>query len=171
LAKKLNDAFVFANNRTPFQDVEFAIDQLVEIAVRALSPGVNDPFTAMNCIDRLGEALCRMARRNIPSTLRFDDEQQLRVITYPARFPAVCDAAFNQIRQYGSGSAAVQICLMETIGMIAAQCRRREDRRAIARHAELVHRAAHRSLSETADLADFDERFQAVQHALQKPGD
>ena len=51
-----------------------------------LSPGVNDPFTAINCIDRLGEALCRMAGRSCPSSLRYDDEGQLRVITYPAEF-------------------------------------------------------------------------------------
>lgn len=166
IAKKLNQAFVLANHRTPFQDVEFAIDQLVEIAIRALSPGINDPFTALNCIDRLGEALCRFARRSIPSSLRFDDEQKLRVITYPARFPAVADAAFNQIRQYGSGSAAVMICLMETIGVVANQCRRQEDKESIGRHATLVHRAAHRSLPDDADIADFDYRFEKVQRIL-----
>jgi uncharacterized membrane protein len=163
LTKKINKAFVLANHRTPFQDVEFAIDQLVEIAVRALSPGINDPFTALNCIDRLGEALCRLARRKIPSPLRLDDDQQLRVITYAARLPAVADAAFNQIRQYGAGSAAVLICLMETICVIASQCRRAEDLAAISRHAELVHRAAHRSLPEESDLADFDQRYEALQ--------
>ncbi|QDU26247.1 hypothetical protein ETAA8_13230 [Anatilimnocola aggregata] len=162
ITKKLNKAFVLASHRTPFQDVEFAIDQLVEIAIRALSPGINDPFTALNCIDRLGEALCRLARRSAPSSLRFDDEKELRVITYPARFAAVTDAAFNQIRQYGASSAAVMICLMETIGTIASQCRREDDFVALARHAELVARAARRSLAEEADLADLEERHKGV---------
>lgn len=166
LAKELHQAFVLANHRTPYQDVEFAIDQLVEIAVRALSPGVNDPFTALNCLDRLGEALCRLARRTAPASMRFDDEEQLRVITNPARFPAVTNAAFNQIRQYGSGSAAVLICLMETIGGVAGHCRRAEDLQAIARHAELVVRAARRSLAEEADLADLLERYDNVQREI-----
>jgi uncharacterized membrane protein len=166
ITKKLNKAFVLSSHRTPFQDVEFAIDQLVEIAVRALSPGANDPFTALNCIDRLGEALCHLARRTAPSAMRFDEENELRVIAYPARFDAVTDAAFNQIRQYGAGSAAVLICLMETIGTIASQSRRADDFVALARHAKLVNRAARRSLVEEANLADFEERHRVAQQEL-----
>lgn len=64
LVDQLNDAFVFGNQRTATQDVEFSLHQLVEIAVRALSPGINDPFTAIACVDRLGSALCRLARRD-----------------------------------------------------------------------------------------------------------
>jgi uncharacterized membrane protein len=166
IAKHLNHAFVLSPQRTPFQDVEFAIDQLVEIAVRALSPGVNDPFTAQNCIDRLGEGLCRLARRSIPSALRYDADNHLRVITYPANFPAVADAAFNQIRQNGSSTVAVSICLLETIAVVANLARRSEDRAALARHAELVIRAARREVVEEADLANVEERFAAVQQAL-----
>ncbi|HJS09285.1 MAG TPA: DUF2254 domain-containing protein [Pirellulales bacterium] len=166
LTQRLNSAFVMSSQRTPFQDVEFAIDQLVEVAVRALSPGVNDPFTALNCIHRLGEALCRLARRSIPSPFRYDDEKHLRVIAYPADFSAVADAAFNQIRQHGAGSAAVLICLLETIGVVASLSQRPEDRAALARHADLVLRAARRTLTEEADLADVEERFTVDQKAL-----
>lgn len=162
IAKQLNQSFLLAAQRTPFQDVEFAIDQLVEVAVRALSPGVNDPFTALNCIDRLGEALCRLASRSSPSPLRYDDKHQLRVITYPADFRAVSNAAFNQIRQYGAGSAAVIICLLETIAIIVGFARRGDDRAALAQHAELVVRAGRRNLHEEADVADLNERYTAV---------
>ncbi|MBK6929297.1 MAG: DUF2254 domain-containing protein [Comamonadaceae bacterium] len=54
LVGQLNDAFVLGNQRTATQDVEFSFHQLVEIAMRALSPGINDPFTAIACVDRLG---------------------------------------------------------------------------------------------------------------------
>ena len=67
LVGKMNDAFVLGNQRTAAQDIEFSFQQLVEIAVRALSPGINDPFTAIACVDRLGSALCRLARRDMPS--------------------------------------------------------------------------------------------------------
>lgn len=164
--KQLNKAFVLASHRTPFQDVEFAIDQLVEVALRALSPGINDPFTAITCIHRLGEALSQLTRRSIPSSLRYDEDKRLRVITYPADFRAVVDAAFNQIRQYGSGSVAVLICLLETIAVIASVTRRDTDREALSHHAQLVHRAARRSLSEESDLADVEDRFQTVQKEL-----
>ncbi|MBK8524571.1 MAG: DUF2254 domain-containing protein [Betaproteobacteria bacterium] len=58
LVDQLNDAFVFGNQRTATQDVEFSFYQLVEIAVRGAFPGINDPFTAIACVDRLGPALC-----------------------------------------------------------------------------------------------------------------
>lgn len=171
IEQKLTQAFLLASQRTPFQDVEFAIDQLVEVAVRALSPGVNDPFTALNCIDRLGEALCRLASRSSPSALRFDDQHQLRVVTYPADFRAVSNAAFNQIRQYGASSAAVIIRLLETIAVISGFARRLDDRAALAHHAELALRAGRRGLSEEADVADLEERYKAVRARLSSAGD
>ncbi len=69
----LCSAFYFGKQRTPTQDVESAIGPLVEVAVRALSPGINDPFTAMTCIDWLGDALIRLAGREIPSAWRYDE--------------------------------------------------------------------------------------------------
>jgi uncharacterized membrane protein len=164
--KQLNRAFVLVPHRTPFQDVEFAVDQLVEVAVRALSPGINDPFTAMMCIHRLGESLSYLAGRSIPSSLRYDKDSRLRVIAYPAEFRAVADAAFNQIRQYGAGSVAVLICMLETLGVIARFARRPGDRAAIAHHAALVQRTACRCIQEEADLADVKERYDAVQREL-----
>ena len=65
LADRVNAAFALGNQRTQGQDIEFAVNQLVEIATRALSPGVNDPFTAMTCVDQLGSALSRLARREV----------------------------------------------------------------------------------------------------------
>jgi len=67
LVDNMTAAFVIGNQRTAAQDVEFSFNQLVEIAVRALSPGINDPFTAIACVDRLGSGLCRLARRDMPS--------------------------------------------------------------------------------------------------------
>ena len=63
MAESLRACMVFGAQRTATQDIEFAIDQLVEIAARALSPGINDPFTAIACVDRLGSALARLAQR------------------------------------------------------------------------------------------------------------
>jgi len=169
VSKRLRSAFVLAPQRTPFQDVEFAIDQLVEVAIRALSPGINDPFTALTCIDRIGEALARLTRRSVPSRFRYDDEKCLRVITYPADFNAVANTAFNQIRQHGSANAAVLICLLETMAAVASLARRGADRAALERHAELVVRAARRSIPEEADLADVEERFQDFHNSRYAP--
>ena len=139
---RVNYAFALGNQRTPVQDIEFAVNQLVEIAVRALSPGVNDPFTAMTCVDHLGSALCRLAQRDVPSPYRHDTQDRLRVITPVFTFPDVTDAAFNQIRQYGRSSTAVTIRLLETIAEIAGCVHRPEDRAALLRHAKMIARGA-----------------------------
>ncbi|WP_425615285.1 DUF2254 domain-containing protein [Anatilimnocola sp. NA78] len=170
VSRSLNRAFIFASQRTPFQDVEFAVDQLVEVAIRALSPGINDPFTALNCIDRLGEALSQLMQRAVPPALRYDEDDQLRVITNPADFRAVTDAAFNQIRQYGSGSAAVLIRMLETFRKMGTLACREDDLVALGHHANLVVRAAKRDLPEPADLCDVEERYAELQRefALRK---
>jgi hypothetical protein len=142
LAEKIHDAFIVGAGRTLTQDVEFAVDQLVEVAVRALSPGVNDPFTAMTCVDRLGEALCQLAERTLPSPSRYDADGRLRVVVHPTTFTGVTDAAFNQIRQYGRGSAAVTIRLLEAIAGVAARASGEEDRAALLQQARMIKRGS-----------------------------
>jgi uncharacterized membrane protein len=166
LAERLNAAFITGNRRTPRQDVECAVNELVEVAVRALSPGINDPFTAMTSIDRLGASLARLARRKIPSPCRYDGDGRLRVIAPVVSFPAVLAAAFNQIRQYGRPHPAVTIRLMESLVVIASSVIRDADRAAVRQHAEMIRRGAHEAFSEPSDCADLDRRYQRVVDAL-----
>ena len=138
LGQSLNELIIVGARRTPRQDVECAVEELVEVAVRSLSPGINDPFTAMNCIDRLGASLGRMANRNPPSDRRYDAEGRLRVIAQPIAFADVLDAAFNQIRQYSRDSVAVTIRLLESLCSIAQHVERQQDWDAIKLHAEMI---------------------------------
>jgi uncharacterized membrane protein len=158
----VNSAFALGNQRAAGQDIEFAVNQLVEIAIRALSPGVNDPFTAMTCVDHLGSALCRLAQRDIPSPYRHDTEDHLRVISPVFTFPDVTDAAFNQIRQYGSSCASVTIRLLETIAVVAGSVHRPEDRAALLRHAKMITRGASKGLPEDEDRRVVEVRYQTV---------
>jgi uncharacterized membrane protein len=167
LAECVQAAFILGSERTPTQDVEFCIDQLVEIAIRALSPGINDPFTAITCVDRLGAALCRLAQRPIPSPYRYDEEQQLRIIARPVTFTGVIDAAVNQIRQYGCSSVAVTIRLLETLAVVAAYTHREEDRAALRRQAMMIERGSRAGVPEEWDRQAVQERYQEVIQALQ----
>lgn len=166
LMARVNAAFALANQRTSGQDIEFAVNQLVEIAVRALSPGVNDPFTALTCVDHLGSVLCRLAQQDMPSPYRYDTQDQLRVISTVFTFPNVTDAAFNQIRQYGRSSTAVTIRLLETITEIAAFVHRSEDRVALLRHARMITRGAGGGLPDEEDRQEVEERFHLVEQVL-----
>ena len=74
--------FVLDTQRTPLQDVEFLFNELVEVAVRALSTAINDPFTAMACTDWLGAALCHLAESELPSPYRYDEAGTVRVIRH-----------------------------------------------------------------------------------------
>lgn len=168
LSAEINDAFVFSSQRTEQQDVEFSINQLVEIAVRALSPGINDPFTAIRCIDQLNVALCQLTQREIPSPYRYDNDHQLRLIVEPIAFADVLDASFNQIRQYGQSSVAVTIRLLEAIATIASFTPRPADRSALRRHAEMIERGSQEGISEELDRKDVQERYLAAVKAIEQ---
>lgn len=166
LANKISSEFALGNERTSGQDIEFAVEQLVEIAVRALSPGINDPFTAVACVDHLGSVLCRLAQRDMPSSYRYDKQDQLRMITPVFTFTNITDAAFNQIRQYGRTSTAITIRLLETIAEVARFVRRPEDSACLLRQARMIARGARGGLPEYEDRQEVDDRFQYVNQLL-----
>jgi len=162
LVKRVNDAFILGARRLRLQDVEFAINQLVEIAVRALSPGINDPFTAIASIDRLGASLAHLAERGIPAAHHYDDDGHLRLVTDVVTFPGVVDAAFNQIRQHATSSVAVTIRLLEAIAIIAAHTRTEEQREALRHQAEMIWQSSNEALPEDSDRKDMKDRYQLV---------
>jgi uncharacterized membrane protein len=134
----INKAFVLGSERTATQDVEYSIGQLVEIAVRALSPGINDPFTAIACLDRLGEGLAQVVQRVLPSPYRYDKEGRLRILAPVLSFAGIADSAFDAIRQYGRDSVAVTLRLLEMIATVAEYVSRPEDREVLRRHLEAI---------------------------------
>lgn len=160
------DAFIIGDQRLRINDVEFMVDQLVEIAVRALSPGINDPFTAMACIDQLASGLSELVKRSIPAGYHYDSEDRLRVITDPLTFTGIIEAAFNQIRQNGYSNVAVTIRLLEAIETVAPHTRTKEQKVTLSRQAEMLRRASQQEVPEKFDREDIEERYQAVMSAL-----
>jgi uncharacterized membrane protein len=166
IRNEIQRAFLVGADRTHLQDIEFSIQQLVEVAVRALSPGINDPFTAINCIDRLAVALCLLADRSFPSPLRYDEHRNLRIVARPVSFSGIVNAAFDSIRQYGRTSAAVTIRLLEAIAVIATCVHSEEDRKALLQQAIMIERASHDALPEEGDRRDVQTRFGIVWQRL-----
>jgi uncharacterized membrane protein len=164
LLGKLRERFITGGKRTPEQDVEFAAGQLVEVAVRALSPSVNDPYTAVACLDWLGAGLCRAARGRAPGPVRADREGRPRLhYASPLSFSGLVDHSFDQIRQYGAAMPAVAIRMLETIAeVIPCTGGRRDHLLVLAEHAEKVHRAAAREISDPRDLQDLEARYEHV---------
>ncbi len=162
LSKKVNEACLFGVQRTPIQDVDFAINQLVEIAVRALSPGINDPFTAITCINWLGRALCQITERAFPSPYHYDKEHILRVISQPPTFEKITDAVFNQIREAAHTNTAVTLCLLETIHNVLAFTKDHEVHVVLLRHAEHILQSSREGLSLEADRQVVQRRYEEI---------
>lgn len=120
IAEELRGAVVIGRDRTPHQDLEFAIHRIVELAQRSLSPGFNDPTTALYCIDRLGEVLGRVDGRGIPSAMRFDGQGQVRLFIETVVLEDVACRAFAGIARYGITDADVVGRLSETLAGLEA---------------------------------------------------
>lgn len=136
-AKRLRAAFLLGDQRTNVQDANFAVDQLVEIALRALSPGVNDPFTALQCIHRLGDLLSRMVARSMPAARRAADGA-LRVVAPAPTFAAFLARAFDPLRVAAARQPQVLAALLETLATIDRAASSAARRRALAEHARAV---------------------------------
>lgn len=161
--RSLRASIALEDERTPIQDLEFPISQLVEIAIRALSPGINDTFTALACVDRLTSFLSRFARRKIPSPYRYDDEGRLRIVAKSTGMEEALRAAFTLIRQ--NANFAVAIRLLQGIEQIALQVRCGEDRKHLAEHAGMISRAAG-PFTEANDRQAVGRAYEAAMRAL-----
>jgi uncharacterized membrane protein len=152
------DAVTLGRRPAALQDPEYSIRQLVEIAVRALSPGINDPFTAGSVVDHLGDALCRIAPRHLQTGVVLRDGHP--VLVHPVTdYDGLCDAMFHMIRQNAAGSVHVLGRMLDVLARVA-EVERLTDRAAeLARHADLVIAAARRDVADPSDLADLEDRY------------
>ena len=160
--KNLSSAFIIGKVRTSQQDVEFSIHQMVEIAARALSPGINDPYTAIACIDNLTSTICHLTTVKFPSIYRYDEDGTLRVVAATLNFEGMINASFNQIRQFAKGSPSVVIRLMEAMCTIDRFVQNKAQKSAVQRHASMILRAAENSFDEANDLNDLRERSRLI---------
>jgi uncharacterized membrane protein len=160
--KNLQHGHVTGPYRTLTQDISFGFDQLVEIALRALSPAVNDTFTAMTCVDWIGDCLCRISTTWHPQRIRRDDTGHIRVIAYEADFDRLVERAFEKIRQAGAGMPAVMIRQLDAVAKIMEQTPDRARRRILLDQAELIQRANLRTVAEAADRADVTAQYNAI---------
>jgi uncharacterized membrane protein len=166
--ESVRDAFLLGSQRLQTQDIEYHVNQLVEVAVRSLSTGINDPYTAMASIDRLGASLVTLAEHDMPPSYRYDAENNLRLITDPVTFVGVIDGTFNLIRQNARSNVAVYIRLLEALAIIAAVINEADEREALRRHANLVKRSSEQSIVEKEDLADINRRYDMVIRILNR---
>lgn len=168
-ADAVRPAFAMGALRTGEQDLEFAVRQLVEVALRALSPGVQDPYTAMACLDWIGASLARLGERGLPPPWRRDDEGRVRVLLDAPDMAGVVDAALQQIRQAAADDLAVVLRLLETIARVAPHLPEGGGREALRYQARAAWRDMARRLPDGADRRALDRRRERALRALEAP--
>ena len=155
----LSRAHITGPNRTLAQDLSFAVDQLVEIAIRALSPAVNDTFTALTCIDWLGDSLCKVSTTWRPTYIHRDAQGYVRLITAHVSYERLVERAFEKIRQAGRGMPAVLIRQLEALRKILDDTTLPERRELLLVQAAMIYRLSEESVSEPGDRADVKRLY------------
>ena len=159
VAIALARAHITGPQRTLAQDPVFPIDQLAEIAIRALSPAVNDTFTALTCIDWLADGLCKISGRQLAEGIYRDRLGQIRLIEPDASYLRMVNRAFDKIRQAARGMPEVLIRIMDGLAYVTEYTNSREQRQVVRRQADMVHRAAQETIPDPEDLADLQARY------------
>ena len=162
VARRLERAHVTGPHRTLAQDLTFAIDQLVEIAIRALSPAVNDTFTAMTCIDWLSDGLCKVSARWNPRVVHRDGLGHVRVIAAEVRYDRFVERAFDKVRQAGRGMPAILIRQLDGLSRIAQKTASDPHRHVLVEQADMILRSSEESIPEQADRAAVRRRYDAL---------
>jgi len=162
VARELARSHVTGPYRTLVQDVSFGLDQLVEIGLRALSPAVNDTFTAMTCIDWIGDSLCKVVGNWQPTHVFCDESGQVRAITTEPTYERLVRRSFEKIRQAGKGMPAIMIRQLNALSKIMQRSTTAAERRLLLDQASMIERLAASSVEEEADLADIRRAYQAL---------
>jgi uncharacterized membrane protein len=158
----LGGAHIVGPHRTLTQDVSFGIDQLVEIALRALSAAINDTFTALTCIDWLGENLCKIVTGWHPARVHRDRLGFIRVIAPEPAYDRLVQRSFEKLRQNSLGDPAVMIRLLDALARIMAETTSAGQRQVLMDQAAMIDRACERSVPEAADRADVRRRYETL---------
>jgi uncharacterized membrane protein len=149
-------------HRTLVQDPLFAIDQLVEIAIRALSPAVNDTFTALTCIDWLSSGLCLISERVMDEGTYLDRSGKVRLVGADPNYARLTNRAFDKIRQAARGMPAVVLRLLTAIEHVMEYTVEPGQRRVLLRQAEMILRGAEEEIPEQQDRDDVRRGYDRI---------
>jgi uncharacterized membrane protein len=162
VARELARAHVTGPYRTLAQDVSFGVDQLVEICIRALSPAVNDTFTALTCIDWIGDSLCKITGRWQPTRVYRDASGTVRLIATQTTYQRLVQRAFEKVRQAGRGMPAVMIRQLDALAKIMERADAPDDYQVLLDQAAMIERLSTASVDEESDRADVRRAYQRV---------
>ena len=151
--------------RTMQQDVEFGIIQIIDIALRAMSPAINDPSTAISCVDQLSRIMIRWLSRDPPKSRYYAPPHVLRLVVPWITFQGLLDTAFDQIRHYAIADLAVSLRLIRACHDIASATKRRDEQALLVELARRVLAGSSKHLSED-ELTPLNQRVVSLEASI-----
>ncbi len=159
MQRALRGTYAMGQERTAHQNILFLADELVEILARALSPGVNDPFTAINCINWFHSAINTMMQGEAPSPYRRDENDDLRIIAHPISFKRFVSVICDQSRPYIASDRNAAIKMLTTLTELAAGAKTDEQREILTSQLEKLNRAANDALGSELEREEISARY------------
>ena len=163
--RRLAAFHTIGRQRTIEQDAAFGIRQIVDVALKALSPGINDTTTAAMCVDYLTAILSRLGQRGIPTVHR-DDEGQARLLLGGPTYTSLLADAIHEIRRSASGNAAIMESLLDRLQILSTRTAIPTRRAALRQHTEAIARAARRSIADPEDLEHIEAKVNLLLETL-----
>jgi len=167
---RLRDTYTIMRHRSVRDDPEFGIRQIVDVAVKALSPSDNDPTTACTSLDYLAALLIHVGDREIPSRIRRDEEGVPRVLAMGPTFSSMADLALHQIREHGETDVAATIQILDTIARVAKEVDQTSQQEVLAEHARKTARGADRNIADPADRQAVNDGIRTIMDRLGREG-
>jgi uncharacterized membrane protein len=161
----LQATFSISSYRTVEQDAGFGIRQIVDVALKALSPGIVDTTTAVMCVDYLTAILARIAPRQIPSSHRYE-EGELRLVAKGPCFESLLGESFDQIRRIAKGDVAILSRMLDAFQTLASLTSSPPRRRALREQVQWIADLAERTVESAHDRATIDRRLACVRETL-----
>jgi len=165
--ERLRSAYALGSQRTRSQDVMFLVEELVEMAARALSPGINDPFTAINCLDWLRAVISRVARGQVPDTVEYDADGSPRVFLRVVGFDDFAGAAFDKLRSYFVSDVNAGLHMMNSLDLLAQEVRHEPHRRLLRTYAHAVREGCQSRFGQERDVERIERVFGQIMARLE----
>lgn len=164
---KINDCLIVGEQRTPRQDIGCPINELVEVAVRALSPGINDPLTAISCIEYMTNGFADLVQRKPSAPFRSDNKGDLRLMLKTVETSQLIDSGFHQIRHYASNTPVVLLRMLECLAVIAQFTNDEKILNTLRKHGEIIKRTCGDQITEQLDCQEMIERIESLNHTIE----
>lgn len=165
----LRNSYAMGQQRTAHQNILFLADELVEILGRALSPGINDPFTAINCINWYHSVLRAMMQVKIPAPYRRDENGDIRVIAHPVSFERFVSVICDQSRPYIAADRNASLKMLTVLTELSAETKVKKYREVLAKQIDKLRLSVQDSLTSEVERKDLKAYFDQSERMIADP--